>query len=101
LGKYPSSFSLWANCVMGEVFGAVEVAVVGERAHEKAKAINAEYLPQKVLMAAKEGEGAFPLLKGKQGGDYTLVYLCQNYACQQPVETIEEFRQIMGQVKRH
>ncbi len=100
LEKYPSSFSQWASCVMGEVFGVSEVAVVGNQALARGKEVNAEYLPQKVLMAAMVADDAYPLLREKQGGDHTLVYLCQNYACQQPVETIEAFRLLVQQEKK-
>ena len=101
LERYPSSFGQWASCLMGEVFGYAEVAVVGERAMEQARQVNAEYLPQKVLMAAKDVDKNFPLFREKQGGGHTLVYLCQNYACQQPVETMEAFRQLIQQGKSY
>ncbi len=97
LERYPSSFSQWASCMMGEVFGLSEVAVVGEQAFKLSAEVSAEFLPQKVLMSSKTADDAFPLLKDKQGDGYTLVYLCQNYACQQPVDTIEAFRQLIRQ----
>jgi len=97
LERYPSSFSQWASCMMGEVFGLSEVAVVGEQAFKLADEVSTEFLPQKVLMASKTADDAFPLLKDKQAEGYTLVYLCQNYACQQPVDTIEAFRQLIRQ----
>jgi uncharacterized protein YyaL (SSP411 family) len=99
LERYPSSFSQWAGCLMGEVFGYAEVAVVGEQAYQQAAQVNGEFLPQKVLMAAKDEDNDFPLLREKQSVGHTLVYLCQNYACQQPVETIEAFRQLIQQGK--
>ncbi len=99
LERYPSSFSQWAGCLMGEVFGYAEVAVVGELAYQQAAQVNGEFLPQKVLMAAKDEDNDFPLLREKRSVGHTLVYLCQNYACQQPVETIEAFRQLIQQGK--
>jgi uncharacterized protein len=97
LERYPSSFSQWANCAMGEVFGLSEVAVVGEHAFKFAADIETEFLPQKVLMASKTADNTFPLLRDKLDDGYTLIYLCQNYACQQPVNTIEAFRQLIRQ----
>lgn len=99
LERYPSSFSQWASCLMAEVFGIAEVAVVGEQFAELAMAVNEEYMPHKVLMAAKVESDRFPLMMGKSGSGHTLVYLCQNYACQQPVETIESFRRLLQQRK--
>jgi uncharacterized protein len=97
LERYPSSFSQWASCMMGEVFGLSEVAVVGEQAFKLAAEVSTEFLPQKALMASKTADSTFPLLKDKQADGYTLVYLCQNYACQKPVDTIEAFRQLIRQ----
>ncbi|MCC6724021.1 MAG: thioredoxin domain-containing protein [Saprospiraceae bacterium] len=92
--RYPSSFSQWASSTMGEVFGLAEVAVVGEQALNFAKGINAGYLPNKVLMASVTGDENFPMLKDRPSEGHTLVYLCENYTCQRPVDTIEAFRQL-------
>lgn len=97
--RYPSSFCQWAECMMGEVFGYAEIAVVGQNASKMGKDINQEFLPQKVLMAATAANVEFQLLDGKSHGDDTLVYLCQNYACQQPVATIESFKQLVQKQK--
>jgi uncharacterized protein YyaL (SSP411 family) len=43
-------------------------------------------------MASKEEEETFPLLEGKGKG---YIYLCQNYACQRPVESVAEFLAIL------
>ncbi len=99
LERYPSSFSQWAGCLMGEVFGQTEIAVIGADAAKMADNIQQEFIPQKVLMAAQEASGEFPLLDGKLQGVDTLVYLCQNYACQAPVGTIESFRELLQQQK--
>jgi uncharacterized protein YyaL (SSP411 family) len=41
------------------------------------------------MAAPKEND--FALLKGKTFNGRTLIYLCRNYACQQPVDSVEEF----------
>ncbi len=93
--RYPSSFSQWAHCLMGEVFGTTEIAVVGKQFHELGMEINAEYIPLKVMMVSENEDNSFPLLEGKLAGGDTLVYICQNYACQKPVASIEDFRQLI------
>ena len=97
--RYPSSFSRWANSMMSEVYGIPEIAVIGENAGKSAEKINLEFLPQKVLMAATVTGHSFPLLEGKNSDGDTLIYVCQNYACQKPVKTIEEFRQLVQVIK--
>jgi uncharacterized protein len=93
--RYPSSFSRWATSMMDEVCGIPEIAVIGKEASKSAEKINQEFLPQKVLMAASSTTNSFPLLEGKESNSDTLIYICQNYACQKPVKTIEEFRQLV------
>jgi len=94
--KYPGSFARWATAMLSEAHGIPEIAVVGCQAATLAAAINAGFLPQKVLMAATNPNGInYPLLMGKTAGSDTLIYYCRDYACQQPVRTVEEFRQLV------
>jgi uncharacterized protein YyaL (SSP411 family) len=37
------------------------------------------------------GDASMPLLAGKSAGQKTQIYLCQNYACQAPVDSVEAF----------
>jgi hypothetical protein len=97
--RYPSSFGRWATTMMNEVYGIPEIAVLGDDALNVAQVINTEFLPQRVLMASTNPDEAFPLLAGKNAGNDTLIYLCENFTCQKPVKTIEEFRQLAGAVK--
>jgi hypothetical protein len=92
--RYPGSFGRWATGLLGEVTGIEEIAVTGERAFELAAQIQREFLPQKVLMAAVAPDESFPLLAGKAAGE-TLIHLCRNYTCLQPVRTLEEFRELV------
>ncbi len=93
--RYPGSFGRWATSIVSEVFGIPEIAVLGKQAGELAEKINLEFLPQKVLMSSTTPNDSFPLLEGKNNNGDTLVYICQDYACQRPVKTIEEFRQLV------
>jgi uncharacterized protein len=90
--RYPSSFSKWASVVLSTVYAPYEIAVVGEKAHEKAREINALFLPNKILMASVKDDETLPLLRGREVMGDTYIYLCQNYACQMPVKTIEDFQ---------
>jgi uncharacterized protein YyaL (SSP411 family) len=99
LQRYPSSFSQWAGCLMAEVFGYAEVAVVGQKAMALAAEINSDYLPLKVMMASTTGNPDYPLLSQKDAGSDTLIYLCQNYACQKPVATVAAFKALLEATK--
>ncbi|MBL7817336.1 MAG: thioredoxin domain-containing protein [Saprospiraceae bacterium] len=105
LERYPSSFSKWAGCALAVVFPPYEIAVVGTDFVQKAKAINALFLPNKILMASVEEDKTLPLLNDRQAdtvqrtpsgeGGQSRIYVCQNYACKMPVRTIEEMLDIL------
>ena len=95
--KYPSSFSRWASAMMSEIFGIPEIAVVGEKTAEMTKTINSNFIPQKTMMGTSETNDDFPLLAGKDVEAKTLIYLCQNYACRQPVMTVEDLKQSLAE----
>jgi uncharacterized protein len=69
-----------------------EIAVLGDNALGKSLTINGLFLPNKILMASVEQNTDFPLLdRDTEGG----IFVCQNYACQLPVQTIEEFKALV------
>ncbi|MCO6493096.1 MAG: thioredoxin domain-containing protein [Phaeodactylibacter sp.] len=88
--RYPSSFARWARALLYRVYPMQEVAVVGQNAEGQAKALNAAFVPNMVLMAAAAADEAYPLLAGKGTGGDTNIYVCREYACQRPVKTVEE-----------
>ena len=96
--RYPSSLSKWAGSALALVFPAYEIAVVGADAHSKSKDINALFLPNKILMSSVEEDTTFPLLLGRSGdteGGQSLIYICQNYACKMPIQTVEEMQKTL------
>jgi uncharacterized protein len=88
--KYPTSFGVWLSALFQISFGANEIAILGPDYLKILKKILTLYLPHSILMAAPK-ENDFALLKGKTFNGRTLIYLCRNYACQQPVDSVEEF----------
>lgn len=96
VGKYPGSFGRWASALLREVYPLREIAIVGPEWKERADEVNAWYLPQTLLMAAPEGSTGFPLLEGKGQKRETLIYLCEQYACRQPVKSLAALKQLVG-----
>ena len=88
--KYPLSFSRWARALLHAVNPFYELAVVGAQAKAKAKHLNETYFPNTVLMASATAQEDWPLLAGKSTDGDTNIFICQEYACQQPVKTVEE-----------
>jgi uncharacterized protein YyaL (SSP411 family) len=83
--KYPSSFGAWACCLQQFVYGTQEIAIVGEDYLERLREVSRAYLPHKVLMAAPQANQDYPLLAGRGKTGETLLYLCKDFSCRQPV----------------
>lgn len=94
--KFPQSFSNWANVLYPLVYGVKEIAVLGNDYKQLIQEVQQLYFPSAVLSAAKEADATLPLLKDKEHDDKTLLFLCENYACQRPVETLEEFKILLN-----
>jgi uncharacterized protein YyaL (SSP411 family) len=88
--QHPTSFGVWAGVLQQMIYGIDEIAVIGDEAYKKLQEINQNYIPNKIIQAAKDANDKFPLFRGKENkSGRTLLYLCRNYACNQPVEHVE------------
>jgi uncharacterized protein YyaL (SSP411 family) len=93
---YPLSFERWAAAMLNEAHPMHEIAVVGGNAEEKAIEIQKDFLPNKVVAASKTPTAEIPLLAEKTGAKDALIYVCRDFACQRPVTTVEEFREVIA-----
>ncbi|MFM9949374.1 MAG: thioredoxin domain-containing protein [Saprospiraceae bacterium] len=96
VGKYPSAFARWASALGTMAYPQGEIALVGPEARNAAAALNRTFLPHAIVMAAAQGDDAWPLLAGKSAGAALDIFVCKNYACQMPVKTVEEALRIVG-----
>ncbi|AYD46493.1 hypothetical protein [Arachidicoccus soli] len=56
-----------------------------------------EIIPNKILQSSEKENAAFPLLSGKNTPEgKTFIYLSKDYACQQPVESVEEILMLLN-----
>jgi uncharacterized protein len=87
--KYPTSFGIWASLFLKNTFGINEVLITGTEFAQMRDKVLAEYIPGKVLQSGscKENE-RFPMFKGKKIEAETLIYLCRQYSCKTPVNSI-------------
>ncbi len=88
--KYPLSFARWASAMLFRSYPFYEIAVVGQQAEARAQHLGRAYFPNTVVMAAISEDEHWPLLAGKSVGGDTNIFVCQEYACQRPVKTVEE-----------
>jgi uncharacterized protein YyaL (SSP411 family) len=88
VSRYPASFAVWAGHILQQVTGTAEIAIVGTEAPEKLKELLRAYIPWKILQSDTTPDEAFPLLRQRGSRDRTLLYLCQNYVCREPVTSV-------------
>lgn len=100
ISQYPTSFGVWASLMMEFVTGSLEVAVVGKDSEELSAKIHELFLPYKVFMRSDSGADEFPLLAGKASTGKPFIYLCKNYSCRQPVDSISRFMSLINSEKK-
>lgn len=89
--KYPTSFGIWLSLLFEIIEGTREIAVLGTDWEKTLEKILRVYIPHKLVQAARMPEPGYPLLANKPQTTENRIYLCENYACRQPVNTIPEF----------
>ena len=95
--KYPTSFGVWLSLIHELVSGTNEIALVGEEAEKILPDILRIYIPYRVFMTSTKSDAGFPLIADKNFKGKTLIFLCRNYACQKPVETVKELETLINQ----
>lgn len=94
--RYPVSFGYWAHTLLNLLGGIKELVVLGPGFQKERDEILRMYLPGKILQAAAVSSPDFPLLHGKKTlEDHSLFYICENYSCQKPAESILEFKEFL------
>ena len=88
--RYPTSFGVWASLLLKSAFGINEVVITGKDFDRLKTELLQVYLPGKIVQAGPGENARFPMLKGKNPGTETLIYLCRQYSCKTPVTTIEK-----------
>lgn len=94
--KYPTSFGIWLSLLQQNIYGTAEIAIVGKESFKLQQEVFRTYITYKLLMIAEQSNPEYPMLRDKDSGVETLIYLCQNYACQQPVKTMAELKKLLA-----
>jgi uncharacterized protein len=99
--RYPTSFGIWASLLAETVSSSAEIAIVGDNAGEMLKKISGFYIPHKIVMVSEDETDDFPLLKGKTKAAETLIYVCKDYACMEPLNSPEKLFDLLDKIKSH
>ncbi len=103
INQSPSNFAQALIALQFAAGETVEIVVVGEKEDPETKAmletINAVYQPGKVVLLKDSGNAErlaelapFTKEQIKVGGK-TTVYICRNFACEQPITTLDALRE--------
>ncbi|WP_461532070.1 thioredoxin domain-containing protein [Sinomicrobium sp.] len=87
--SHPSFHANWLSLMLYHTSGFREIVVSGPQAETFTKQINNHYLPLKTVSGATE-KSDLPLLQQRHQHKDTLIYVCQNSACELPVATVGE-----------
>ena len=93
--KHPGSFGIWSAAAMNIAAGINEIAVIGTDMIPQLYKVLPAYLPNKVLQGTNF-PSEMPLLKEKAVFEKTLLYLCRNYECKNPVNSAGELFKALG-----
>ncbi len=95
--RYPTSFGCW-NCLLLEIItGTWEIAIVGPGFNKIHKDLLEQFIPHRALMASAVENEEFAFLKQKLIKNKPAIYICKNFACFEPVSSIEA---VLGLINR-
>jgi hypothetical protein len=93
---YGAGYSNWGILQLYFSQPFYEVAIVGKSVDEKRKALQKHYFPNRIF-AGSTSESTLPLLKNRYKEGETLIYICRDMSCQQPVKTAEEALNLLNE----
>lgn len=86
--QYGSGYSNWLHLASNFVGEYYEIAISGKDALQQLKAINQQYIPNK-LIAGSTKKSNIPLMEDRFNETETLIYVCVNAACNLPEKEAE------------
>lgn len=89
IDSYGSGYSNWAMLYLNRVTPFYEVAISGKQAKQKLAELNRVYIPNKMILIS-ENDSRLPLMEGKYIDGETMIYVCENKACQMPVSKVDD-----------
>jgi hypothetical protein len=87
--NYGPGYSNWAMLLINFSLPFYEVAIVGKAVDEKSENLHKHYFPNKIF-AGSAIQSSLPLLKNRFVENETLIYICENKTCLQPVKEVED-----------
>ncbi|MCF6358660.1 MAG: glycoside hydrolase family 127 protein, partial [Draconibacterium sp.] len=92
--QYPMAYANWGILMLKTTEPFIEVALTGKNAEHIFREILNGYQPN-ILWAFSKKSSDIPILKDRFIENKTLIYICENMACQIPVESVEEANKLL------
>ncbi|MCC5944460.1 MAG: thioredoxin domain-containing protein [Bernardetiaceae bacterium] len=89
LPKDARFLSNWASLYSQIAGQTAEIAISGCDYKKIALQLHRRFYPNKIICAS-ETESTLPLLKARYSEDKTLIYVCRNYTCGLPADSLEQ-----------
>lgn len=93
--RYPTSFGIWAALIQAISNGVPEIAIIGPEVAKLRQEFLRHFIPFSIVQSATHDLEEFPLLSKKPYSPETQIFLCKNYACQQPVTEVDTVLKMM------
>jgi uncharacterized protein YyaL (SSP411 family) len=93
--KYPTSFGAWLSLLFEMIRGTNEIAILGKEWEKYLEKILRIHISHKLVQASEKPVLSFPLLADKAETSEIHIYLCKNYTCRYPVNTIQDLLRLL------
>jgi uncharacterized protein YyaL (SSP411 family) len=98
VNKYPTSFSVWATISLGLSYSIPEIVIIGESYEQVRREFLRIFTPLRIFQSSALENSRFPLLSRKPYSPDTQLFLCKDYACHNPVKTVNDLIRLMVSV---
>ena len=93
---HPTGFAYYLAALERHVYAPIEIVIVGDPAAPATRALQAEVahrlVPASVTLVASDADDTIPLLAGRSARDAPTAYVCEHYACREPVTSSDALR---------
>jgi uncharacterized protein len=90
----PSFYGNWSVLLTNVLIPPFEIAIVGSDCLAILKDFNTMYLPQSIFYGGTDESGN-DMLKGKKVPGKTMIYICRDQTCSEPLESVEKALQYL------
>jgi uncharacterized protein len=97
---YPGSFGIWATLYQALTYTIPEIVITAWRPEDARKEFVKQLIPYRVFQSSAKENTHFPLLRDKTAGELPQFFLCENYACQLPVNELSELIRLLENVNK-